>query len=39
MNAVELAAVVLESVALSFPDGLDVLLEKGGSVDVISVTG
>jgi xylulokinase len=38
-NAADLTAAVLEGVALAFADGLDVLLEKGGSVDEISVTG
>jgi xylulokinase len=38
-DAVELAVAVLEGVALAFADGLDVLLEKGGSIDAISVTG
>jgi xylulokinase len=38
-DAVDLAVAVLEGVALAFADGLDVLLEKGGSIDDISVTG
>jgi len=38
-NAADLAGAVLEGVALAFADGLDVLLEKGGWVDEISVTG
>ncbi len=38
-DAVDLAVAVLEGVALAFADGLDVLLEKGGSIDEISVTG
>jgi xylulokinase len=38
-SAADLTAAVLEGVALAFADGLDVLLEKGGSVDEISVTG
>jgi len=38
-NAADLTAAVLEGVALAFADGLDVLLEKGGWVDDISVTG
>ena len=38
-DAVELTAAVLEGVALAFADGLDVLLEKGGSIEAISVTG
>ena len=38
-SAADLAVAVLEGVALAFADGLDVLLEKGGSVDEISVTG
>jgi xylulokinase len=38
-NAADLAAAVLEGVALAFADGLDVLLERGGWVDEISVTG
>src|SRR5439155_1506664 len=38
-DAVELAVAVLEGVALAFADGLDVLLEKGGSINAISVTG
>jgi xylulokinase len=35
----DLVAAVLEGVALAFADGLDVLLEAGGRVDEISVTG
>jgi len=35
----DLAAAVLEGVALSFADGMDVLLENGGAVGEISVTG
>jgi xylulokinase len=38
-SAADLTGAVLEGVALAFADGLDVLLEKGGSVDDISVTG
>ncbi|HTL92717.1 MAG TPA: FGGY-family carbohydrate kinase, partial [Steroidobacteraceae bacterium] len=38
-NAADLAGAVLEGVALAFADGLDVLIEKGGSVDEISITG
>jgi xylulokinase len=38
-TATDLTAAVLEGVALGFADGLDVLLEKGGSVGEISVTG
>jgi len=38
-DAVELVVAVLEGVALAFADGLDVLLEKGGAIDTISVTG
>jgi xylulokinase len=38
-DAVDLAVAVLEGVALAFADGLDVLLEKGGSIDEITVTG
>jgi len=38
-NAADLAGAVLEGVALAFADGLDVLLEKGGSVGEITVTG
>ncbi len=38
-DAAELTAAVLEGVALAFADGLDVLLEKGGLVGEISVTG
>ena len=35
----ELVIAVLEGVALAFADGLDVLLEGGGSIDEISLTG
>src|ERR1700691_719480 len=35
----DLALAVLEGVALAFADGMDVLLEKGGAVGEISVTG
>ena len=38
-TAADLTAAVLEGVALAFADGLDVLIEKGGSVGEISVTG
>ena len=38
-GAADLTAAVLEGVALAFADGLEVLLEKGGWVDEISVTG
>jgi xylulokinase len=38
-NAADLAGAVLEGVALAFADGQDVLLEKGGSVGEITVTG
>jgi xylulokinase len=38
-DSVELVVAVLEGVALAFADGLDVLLEKGGTIDTISVTG
>jgi xylulokinase len=38
-TAADLIAAVLEGVALAFADGLDVLVEKGGSVGEISVTG
>jgi xylulokinase len=38
-GAADLAAAVLEGVALAFADGLDVLLEKGGTIGEISVTG
>jgi len=38
-SAADLVVAVLEGVALAFADGLDVLIEKGGSVDEISVTG
>lgn len=35
----DLTAAALEGVALAFADGLDVLVEKGGTVGEISVTG
>jgi xylulokinase len=35
----DLVAAVLEGVALAFADGLDVLLESGGRIDEISMTG
>ena len=38
-DAADLTVAVLEGVALAFADGLDVLLEKGGSVGEVSVTG
>ncbi|HEX8783277.1 MAG TPA: FGGY-family carbohydrate kinase, partial [Steroidobacteraceae bacterium] len=38
-NAADLTGAVLEGVALAFADGLDVLVERGGWVDEISVTG
>jgi xylulokinase len=38
-TAADLTGAVLEGVALAFADGLEVLLEKGGSVGEISVTG
>jgi xylulokinase len=38
-SAADLTAAVLEGVALAFADGLDVLVEKGGTVGEISVTG
>jgi len=38
-TAADLTTAVLEGVALAFADGLDVLLEKGGSIGEISVTG
>ena len=38
-TAADLTGAVLEGVALAFADGLSVLLEKGGSVGEISVTG
>ena len=37
--ATDLVLAVLEGVAFAFADGMDVLLEKGGSVGEISVTG
>lgn len=38
-SAAELTNAALEGVALGFADGLDVLLEKGGSIGEITVTG
>jgi xylulokinase len=38
-DAADLAVAALEGVALAFVDGLDVLLEKGGSIGEITVTG
>jgi xylulokinase len=38
-NPADLVGAVLEGVALAFGDGLDVLLESGGHVDEISMTG
>jgi xylulokinase len=38
-SAADLTAAVLEGVAFAFADGLEVLVEKGGSVGEISVTG
>ena len=38
-TAADLTGAVLEGVALAFADGLDVLVEKGGSVGDITVTG
>src|SRR5205823_11014952 len=38
-TAADLTGAVLEGVALAFADGISVLLEKGGSVGEISVTG
>jgi xylulokinase len=38
-SAADLTEAVLEGVALAFADGLEVLLEKGGTVGEISVTG
>ncbi len=38
-NAADLAGAVLEGVALAFADGLDVLLENGGTIGEISMTG
>jgi xylulokinase len=38
-SAADLTGAVLEGVALAFADGMDVLLEKGGSIGDISVTG
>jgi xylulokinase len=35
----DLVSAVLEGVALAFADGLDVLLESGGQIDEISMTG
>jgi xylulokinase len=38
-TAADLTAAVLEGVAFAFADGLDVLVEKGGTVGDITVTG
>jgi xylulokinase len=38
-TAADLTGAVLEGVALAFADGLEVLLEKGGSIGEITVTG
>jgi xylulokinase len=38
-DSTDLVVAVLEGVAHAFADGLDVLLEKGGSIDEITVTG
>lgn len=38
-DAADLIVAVLEGVALAFADGLDVLIEKGGSINDITVTG
>ncbi len=38
-TSADLGGAVLEGVALAFADGLDVLLEKGGTIGEISVTG
>jgi xylulokinase len=38
-SSADLALAVLEGVALAFADGLDVLLQNGGRIDEISVTG
>jgi xylulokinase len=38
-DAADLTGAVLEGVALAFADGLDVLLETGGAIGEISVTG
>jgi xylulokinase len=38
-SAADLTGAVLEGVALAFADGMDVLLEKGGTIGDISVTG
>ena len=38
-TAADLAGAVLEGVALAFADGLDVLVEKGGTVGDVTVTG
>jgi xylulokinase len=38
-SAADLTGAVLEGVAFAFADGLDVLVEKGGTVGEISVTG
>jgi xylulokinase len=38
-SSADLAMAVLEGVALAFADGIDVLLEHGGTIDEISMTG
>jgi len=38
-SSADLAMAVLEGVAFAFADGIDVLLESGGSIDEISMTG
>jgi xylulokinase len=38
-TAADLTGAVLEGVALAFADGLDVLLEKGGTIGEITMTG
>jgi xylulokinase len=38
-DAADLALAAMEGVALAFVDGMDVLLEKGGSIGDITVTG
>lgn len=38
-SGIDLALAVLEGVALAFADGQEVLLESGGAIDEISVTG
>jgi xylulokinase len=38
-TAADLTAAALEGVAFGFADGLDVLLERGGAIEEISVTG